>query len=84
MSLKKKKNNITLDGHHILVYKRKTVTIGQPVLCKSHSYDQHVWQLNLYLMNQLTDITVTTWWVRWRLKSTASRLFTQTFIQAHI
>ena len=28
--------------------------------------------------------TVTSWWVRWRLKSPASRLFTQTFIQAQI
>ena len=29
-------------------------------------------------------ITVTSWWARWRLKSPASRLFTQPFIQAQI
>ena len=29
-------------------------------------------------------ITVTSWWVRWRLKSPASRLFTQPLIQAQI
>ena len=32
----------------------------------------------------LQNITVTSWWARWRLKSTASRLFTQPFIQAQI
>ena len=30
------------------------------------------------------SITVTSWWVRWRLKSPASRLLTQPFIQAKI
>ena len=30
------------------------------------------------------SITVTLWWARWRLKSPASRLFTQPFIQAQI
>ena len=30
------------------------------------------------------SITVTSWWVRWRLKSPASPLFTQPFIQAQI
>ena len=30
------------------------------------------------------DITVTSQWARWRLKSPASRLFTQAFIQAKI
>ena len=29
-------------------------------------------------------ITMTSWWARWRLKSSASRLFTQPFIQAQI
>ena len=29
-------------------------------------------------------ITVTSQWTRWRLTLPASRLFTQTFIQAHI
>ena len=29
------------------------------------------------------DITVMSWWARWRLKSPALRLFTQPFIQAH-
>ena len=29
-------------------------------------------------------ITMTAWWVRWRLKSPVSRLFTQPFIQAQI
>ena len=29
-------------------------------------------------------ITVASWWARWRLKSPASRLFTQSFIQAQI
>ena len=29
-------------------------------------------------------ITVTSWWARWRLKSPASRLFTQPFIQTRI
>ena len=29
-------------------------------------------------------ITVTSWWARWRLKSTASRLFTRAFIQTQI
>ena len=29
-------------------------------------------------------ITVTSWWVRWRLKSPASRLFAQPFVQSQI
>ena len=29
-------------------------------------------------------ITVTSWWTRWRIKSPALRLFTQSFIQAQI
>ena len=29
-------------------------------------------------------ITLTSWWPRWRLKSPASRLFTQSLIRAHI
>ena len=32
----------------------------------------------------LNVITLTSWWPRWRPKSPASRLFTQSFIQAHI
>ena len=35
------------------------------------------------LASELT-ITVTSWWARWCLKSPASRLFTQPFIQAQI
>ena len=31
-----------------------------------------------------TIITMTSWWVQWRLKSPVSRLFTQPFIQAQI
>ena len=30
------------------------------------------------------NITVTSWWTRWRLKSPASRLITQPFVQAQI
>ena len=33
---------------------------------------------------QATNITVTSWWARWRLKSPGSHLFPQTFIQAKI
>ena len=32
----------------------------------------------------LWDITMTSWWPQWRLKSSASRLFTQPFIQTQI
>ena len=32
----------------------------------------------------MCNITVASWWVRWRLKSPASRLFTQPFIQVQI
>ena len=32
----------------------------------------------------LPPITVTSWWAWWRLKSPASRLFTQSFMQAQI
>ena len=32
----------------------------------------------------LSIITVTSWWARWRLRSPASRLFIQPFIQAQI
>ena len=36
------------------------------------------------LLDTLNNITVTSWCARWRLKSPASRLFTQPFIQAQI
>ena len=36
------------------------------------------------LISVFSDITVTSWWAWWRLKSPALRLFTQPFIQAQI
>ena len=40
------------------------------------------WQnLSHAICKTLHSITMTSWWVRWRLKSPASRLFTQPFIQ---
>ena len=44
--------------------------------------------IDRYQTNQSTTtrkpITMTSWWVRWRLKSPAATLFTQPFIQAQI
>ena len=34
--------------------------------------------------DNVKDITITSWWARWRLKSPASPLFTQPFVQPHI
>ena len=36
------------------------------------------------VLSYVSSITMTSWWARWRLKSPASRLFTQPFIQAQI
>ena len=38
----------------------------------------HQWSTSAF------NITMTSWWPRWRLQSTASRLFTQPFSQTHI
>ena len=38
----------------------------------------------MYIKLYIEPITMTSQWVPWRLKSTASRLFTQPFIQAQI
>ena len=38
----------------------------------------------LLVLRMSVSITMTSQWARWRLKSTASRLFTQRFIQAQI
>ena len=40
--------------------------------------------VNYFIDVTYCSITVTSWWARWRLKSPASRLFTQQFIQAQI
>ena len=44
-----------------------------------------VWALSFSVVHllavTLTDIKMTSYWARWRLTSTASRLFTQSFIQ---
>ena len=37
-----------------------------------------------HITSNHTHITMTSWWARWRLKSPASRLFTQPFVQAQI
>ena len=39
---------------------------------------------NILLLTTATVITMMSWWARWCLKSQASRLFTQPFIQAQI
>ena len=39
---------------------------------------------DLSLLFDCTFITLTSWWVRWRLKSPASRMFTQQFILTQI
>ena len=36
------------------------------------------------MVTNMVHITETPWWVRWRLKSPASRVFTQPFVQAQI
>ena len=41
-----------------------------------------LWQTSRCLF--IKSITLTSWWAWWRLKSPASRLFTQTFVQAQI
>ena len=42
------------------------------------------WRHDMEMLSALLAITVTSWWVRWRLKPPASRLFTQPFIRAQI
>ena len=43
-----------------------------------------VWNKTYESIRLLTPITVTSLWVRWRLKSPASRLFARPFVQAQI
>ena len=43
----------------------------------------HHW-VSLGRLCAFNSITVTSWWARWRLKSPASRLFTQPFVEAQI
>ena len=54
-------------------------------VCKSSStYMRLDSDLGYYTKGEQRVITVTSWWTRWRIKSPASRLFTQPLIQAQI
>ena len=47
--------------------------------------DDQQWHPLLFTKRQIhMNITITSQWARWRLKSPASQLFTQPFIQVHI
>ena len=61
------------------------------VISISHHH-LHIWKSDAWFLlrciflpfSERKFITVTSWWTRWRLKSSASRLFTQPFIQAQM
>ena len=43
-----------------------------------------IMRISHVMTSSYDSITVTSWWARWRLKSPASRLFAQPFVQAYI
>ena len=63
---------------------------GRIIARTNHGYTRHVCPSDffchqpLWWQAQTHVIIVTSWWARWRLKSPASPMFTQPFIQAHI
>ena len=69
--------------HNGISYTGKTTSLywirAQYFLLNLH---KGLWAPNLSTL--FPHITVTSWWAWWRLKSPASRLFTQPFIQAQI
>ena len=54
------------------------------VTCKYHRL--FLWHRNTrpIVSGTFNNIKMTSWWTQWRLKSPASRLFTQTFVQTQI
>ena len=59
----------------------------KPKFCEIHIRRSHIKSpgcLSMVAKAIKNHIIVASWWVRWRLKSSASRLFTQAFIQAQI
>ena len=55
------------------------------LLYESHNAFGYIkWHVQKYIDKQAIHYRVTSWWARWCLKSRASRLFTQHYVQAQI
>ena len=79
---------IVIDWHRCVDSISRTVDLGvwrgwilSSIMARIHRWFVMICRLNLW---RTSTITMTSLWARWRLKSKASPLFTQRFIQAQI
>ena len=75
---------IIIPGKMILIYWKRTLGAGKYDLKAPYSQVRSSLLCRCKTSVFSDDITVTSQWARWRLKSPASRLFAQPFVQAQI
>ena len=69
----------------VLTYKESATQIYWPYMCENrHQVALAASDFKFIIHGQMANITTTSWWAWWLLKSQASRLFAQPFVQAQI